>query len=130
MTVDFSKDMMIGMLRKGNTGNQLLDILNVIAPEIDSTESESIAAKATLEPIAFWSILLSVLYPVSLMFISCPVSFDLIDAEWYENFDDAKEDAFDWSIELSGENVIVYEAIEEEDGDYEFKKLYSIYAWY
>ncbi len=64
------------------------------------------------------------------MFISCPVSFDLIDAEWYENFDDAKEDAFDWSIELSGENVIVYEAIEEEDGDYEFKKLYSIYAWY
>jgi hypothetical protein len=53
MTVDFSKDMMIGMLRKGNTGNQLLDILNVIAPEIDSTENESIAAKATLEPIAF-----------------------------------------------------------------------------
>jgi len=53
MTVDFSKDMMIGMLRKGDTGNQLLDILNVIAPEIDSTESGSIAAKATLEPIAF-----------------------------------------------------------------------------
>ena len=44
---------MIGMLRKGNTGNQLLDILNVIAPEIESTESESIAAKATLEPIVF-----------------------------------------------------------------------------
>jgi hypothetical protein len=26
--------------------------------------------------------------------------------------------------------VIVYEAIEEDDGDYEFKKLYSIYAWF
>jgi hypothetical protein len=62
------------------------------------------------------------------MFISCPVSFDLIDAEWYENFDDAKEDALDWSVELSGENVIVYEAIEEEDGDYEFKKLYAVCA--
>ncbi len=53
MTVDFSKDVMIGMLREGDTGNQILDILNVIAPEIDSTESEDIAAKATLDPIDF-----------------------------------------------------------------------------
>ena len=36
MTVAFSKDLMIGMLRKGETGNQILDILNVIAP--DQTE--------------------------------------------------------------------------------------------
>jgi hypothetical protein len=33
MTVDFSKDVMLGMLRKGETGNQILDILNVIVPE-------------------------------------------------------------------------------------------------
>jgi hypothetical protein len=62
------------------------------------------------------------------MFVSCPVSFDLIDAEWYEDFHSAKEDALGWSVELSGENVIVYEAIEEEDGDYEFKKLYAVCA--
>ena len=36
MTVDFSKDVMLGMLRKGATGNQLLDILNVLVP--DQTE--------------------------------------------------------------------------------------------
>jgi hypothetical protein len=33
MTVDFSKDVMLGMLRKGATGNQILDILDVIVPE-------------------------------------------------------------------------------------------------
>ena len=36
MTVDFSKDVMLGMLRKGATGNQLLDILNILVP--DQTE--------------------------------------------------------------------------------------------
>lgn len=36
MTVDFSKDVMLGMLRKGATGTQLLDILDVIVP--DQTE--------------------------------------------------------------------------------------------
>jgi hypothetical protein len=61
------------------------------------------------------------------MFVSCPVSFDLIDAEWYDDIDEAKEDALDWSVELSGENVIVYEAINNE-GDYSFNKLYSICA--
>lgn len=33
MTVSFSKDMMLGMLRKGATGNQILDILNVLVPD-------------------------------------------------------------------------------------------------
>jgi hypothetical protein len=33
MTVDFSKDVMLGMLRKGQTGTQILDILNVLVPE-------------------------------------------------------------------------------------------------
>ena len=62
------------------------------------------------------------------MFVSCPVSFDLIDAEWYDDVDNAKEDALDWSVELNGENVIVYEANENDDGDYKFNSLYSISA--
>ena len=62
------------------------------------------------------------------MFLSCPVSFDLIDAEWYQDVDNAKEDALDWSVELSGETVIVYQAVEGEDGDYEFNKLCAISA--
>jgi hypothetical protein len=62
------------------------------------------------------------------MFLSCPVSLDLIDAEWYQDLDSAKEDALDWSAELSGENVIVYQVLEGEDGDYEFNKLYAISA--
>jgi hypothetical protein len=33
MTVDFSMDVMLGMLRKGQTGTQILDILDVIVPE-------------------------------------------------------------------------------------------------
>ena len=36
MTVDFSKDVMFGMLQKGATGTQILDILNVLVP--DQTE--------------------------------------------------------------------------------------------
>ena len=46
------------------------------------------------------------------MFISCPVSFDLSDAEWFDNVNDAKDDALVWSVELNGENVVVYEAVE------------------
>jgi hypothetical protein len=33
MTVDFSKDVMVGMLRKGYTGNDIMNILNVLIPE-------------------------------------------------------------------------------------------------
>ena len=62
------------------------------------------------------------------MFVICPGTFDLADAEWYEDIDDAKEDALDWSVELAGRSVIVYEAIEEDDGAYDFQKRYSICA--
>lgn len=41
MTVDFSKDMMLGMLRKGQTGTQILDILNVIVSDETEVTSES-----------------------------------------------------------------------------------------
>ncbi len=33
MTVDLSRDVMVGMLRKGSTGSDILNILNVIVPE-------------------------------------------------------------------------------------------------
>ena len=45
------------------------------------------------------------------MFVVCPVSFDMEDAEWHDDLYDAKEDAMNWSVELSGENVIVYQAV-------------------
>jgi hypothetical protein len=61
------------------------------------------------------------------MFVVCPVSFDLEDAEWHDDLYDAKEDALDWSVELSGENVIVYEAVEGNYG-YDFKPLTLINA--
>jgi hypothetical protein len=35
MTNEFNRDLMISMLRKGSTGTQMLNILNVIAPDKD-----------------------------------------------------------------------------------------------
>ena len=63
----------------------------------------------------------------STMYLSCPVTFDLGDAEWFDNIQDAKDDAMDWSAQLNGENVIVYEAIDGPYG-YDFKPLTSIFA--
>lgn len=62
------------------------------------------------------------------MFVICPASFDLVDAEWFDNVYEAKEEALDWSVELDGRNVIVYEALEDDDGAYEFNKLYAVFA--
>jgi hypothetical protein len=62
------------------------------------------------------------------MFVICPASFDLADAEWFDNVYEAKEEALDWSVELAGRNVIVYEALEEDSGAYEFNQLYAICA--
>ena len=61
------------------------------------------------------------------MFVCCPVSFDLSDAEWFDNADDAKDDALVWSVELNGENVVVYEALENDFG-YKFNPLASIFS--
>ena len=44
MTVDFSKDLMIGMLRKGATGDEILQILEVIVSEKDENETDTISA--------------------------------------------------------------------------------------
>lgn len=62
------------------------------------------------------------------MFLICPTSFSLEDAEWFDDVYDAKEEALDWSVELAGENVIIYEAIQDDDGAYDFNKLYAICA--
>lgn len=41
MTVDFSRDMMFGMLNNGETGTQLLEILNVIVADQNELTQES-----------------------------------------------------------------------------------------
>ena len=50
------------------------------------------------------------------MYLSCPFAYDLQDAEWFENIQEAKDNAVDWCLELNGKNVIVYEAIDGPDG--------------
>ena len=57
MTVELNRDMMIGMLRKGQTGNQILDILNVITPDnqndvTDNLEDNSDDVENVLNDIA------------------------------------------------------------------------------
>jgi hypothetical protein len=37
MSTVFSRDLMLGMLRKGQTGDQILQILSVIVPETPET---------------------------------------------------------------------------------------------
>jgi hypothetical protein len=41
MTVDFSRDMMLDMLRNGATGTQLLEILNVIVADQNEVNQEN-----------------------------------------------------------------------------------------
>lgn len=38
------RDVMVGMLRKGETGNQILDILNVIVPDQTELTDEEVTA--------------------------------------------------------------------------------------
>ena len=45
MTVTFSRDLMIGMLRKGQTGDQILQILDVIAtPQEVAEDTETVVS--------------------------------------------------------------------------------------
>jgi len=48
-----SKALLISMLRKGQTGNEILSILNMLADESDDTMSEP-----TLDEIEFWLVIL------------------------------------------------------------------------
>jgi len=53
-TVEFSRDVMLGMLRRGQTGGQIMEILNVIAPESESVDNtEDAVNEGTLDPINF-----------------------------------------------------------------------------
>ena len=45
-----SRDVMIGLLRKGRNGSQILDILEAI---VNNEEPEMPEAKGTLEPLTF-----------------------------------------------------------------------------
>ena len=47
MTVSFSKDVMLGMLRKGQTGTQILDILNVLVPEQTEVQNEEVTEQVS-----------------------------------------------------------------------------------
>lgn len=62
------------------------------------------------------------------MFIACPVHSDLQDAEWYEDLYEAKENALEWSVELHGKDIVIYEAVDGKDGVYDFNKLCHICA--
>ena len=43
------------------------------------------------------------------MFAVLPTSLPQDDAEWYTDLDHAYDVAFDWSVDLSGERVNIYE---------------------
>ena len=50
-----SRELMIGLLKKGQTGNELLGILDVITTNTDNTEAPVITqAEPTLEWLEFW----------------------------------------------------------------------------
>ena len=44
MTADLSRDLLIGMLRKGETGSQILQILDVIVSQESADETETVSA--------------------------------------------------------------------------------------
>ena len=63
-----SRDVMIGLLRKGKNGSQILDILEAI---VDNKEPQSPEAKGTLEPLTFWG--LSMAYCMGVLLLVTPI---------------------------------------------------------
>jgi hypothetical protein len=63
----------------------------------------------------------------SQMFAVCPKSSSLIDSVYFYDLDSAKDDALDWSVELNGDSVIVYQVPQSKMFD-DFKALYEINA--
>lgn len=51
MTNEFNRDLMIAMLRKGSTGDEMLNILNVIVPD---TDVEAVVSVEDAELVAVW----------------------------------------------------------------------------
>ena len=63
-----SRDVMIGLLRKGRNGSQILDILDAIC---NNEEPQSPEAKGTLEPLTFWG--LSMAYCMGVLLLVTPI---------------------------------------------------------
>ena len=56
-TVELSRDVMLGMLRKGQTGNEIMQILDVIAPESqEQSDASGYGQGNGYDPIDFWLI--------------------------------------------------------------------------
>ena len=51
-----SRELMISLLRKGNTGEQILDILDSLVADTDNTEPATFTAEPTLYELEFWSL--------------------------------------------------------------------------
>ena len=63
-----SRDVMIGLLRKGRNGQEVLAILDAI---VNIEESEMSEAKGTLEPLTFWG--LSIPYCMGVLLLVTPI---------------------------------------------------------
>ena len=50
-----SREIMISLLRKGNTGAQILEILDSIVADTDNTETNKMTVEPTLHELEFWS---------------------------------------------------------------------------
>jgi len=48
-----SRELMISLLRKGNTGEQILDILDSLVADTDNTEPATFTAEPTLYELEF-----------------------------------------------------------------------------
>ena len=49
-----SREIMISLLRKGNTGEQILEILDSIVADTDNTEPATFNSEPTLHELEFW----------------------------------------------------------------------------
>jgi len=49
-----SREIMISLLRKGNTGAQILEILDSIVEDGDNTETTTFTSEPTLHELEFW----------------------------------------------------------------------------
>lgn len=63
-----------------------------------------------------------------MFFISCPSNYSFEDAKWFHTYDEAYESSLQWSVELSGKEVLIYEVVENEADENEFHILCSVFA--
>lgn len=48
-----STDLMVAALRRGQTGNEILQILNAITSDDDNNSTETVGAQPTIDPVEF-----------------------------------------------------------------------------